>query len=325
MHPSDHVHRSALPRSPARGRYGTRAASIFGMIVILASFGGVAAWASLAPLASAIVTQGQLVVSGNRKKVQHRDGGIVGNLSVRDGATVTQGEVLMRLDNSELEAEAGQLEETISGGGEQLALVTEEFESVAGLFKAGYAKKTRYLALKRKIAELKSERRKAELRLVAVRALIARSEIRAPVTGTVVGLQVHTVGGVVRAGETILEIVPDSGPLLVEARIDPADIDDVAVGLETDVRLSGFNQRTTPTLKGKVVTVSADVLTDKITGAPYYRAWIQIGEGDSARIGGRALQPGMPAEVLIETGSRSVLAYILQPLLDSTNRALREK
>ncbi len=314
-----------LSRNPSQPRRGARAAGLFGMIVILLTFGGIGAWASLAPLASAVVTQGQLVVSGNRKKVQHRDGGIVGRLDVRDGDDVVRGQLLIRLNDTELLSESGQLEETISGTGEQIALVSEEYESVTELFKAGYAAKTRYLALKRKLAELKSERRKAELRLAAVRVLIARSEIRAPAAGTVVGLQVHTLGGVIKGGETILEIVPGSDPLLVEARIDPADIDDIALGLETEVRFTGFKQRTTPTLKGEVVNLSADVLTDKISGESYYRAWVRIGERELARINGRALQPGMPAEVLITTGSRTVLAYLLQPLLDSTNRALREK
>ena len=154
MHGSDLARHSSSPRSPARGRRGTRVASLFGMIVILLTFGGIGAWTSLAPLASAVVTQGQLVVAGNRKKVQHRDGGIVGRLDVRDGDKVTRGQLLILLDSMERASELKQLHETISGTGEQIALVAEEYESVAGLYKAGYASKVRYLALKRKLVEL---------------------------------------------------------------------------------------------------------------------------------------------------------------------------
>lgn len=153
---------------------------------------------------------------------------------------------------------------------------------------------------------------------------LERTTIRAPVSGTVVGLQVHTIGAVVRSGETLLEIVPERDQLVVEVRVRPTDISSVGIGQATEVRFSAFKARTTPVLKGQVETVSADVLNDPHSLEPYYLAEIAVDKSELERLGNVKLQPGMPAEVMILTGRRTALEYLVKPLAESINRAWRE-
>lgn len=311
-----------VPSAPAR-RTG-RAATTFGVLVILATLVGVGVWAAMAPLSSAVVAQGQVVVAGKRKQVQHRDGGIVRALHVRDGDAVARGAVLLELDDTEARTHVRVLQSKIAAAGEQLALLGDELGSVQNLHRVGLARKSRLLALKRRKSELESQREQDRLRLQMQQAVIARARIRSPAAGTVVDMRVHTLGGVIRAGDTLLEIVPGDDRLIVEARIRPTDVDDMALGLETEVRFAAFKQRTTPTLTGRVVHVSADALEDEQTGQSYFLSRIRIEREQLARLGELRLQPGLPAEILVKTGDRSVLAYLLQPILDSMNRALRE-
>ena len=161
-------------------------------------------------------------------------------------------------------------------------------------------------------------------RFIAAKDALERIDIRAPVAGKVVGLAVHAENAVIKPGETILELVPSEDRLLVEVRVEPQDIDNVAIGQQAEVRILAFKQRTTPTLKGSVTYVSADALTNTQTNATYYLARVQVLDASLKRLNGQELQPGMPAEVMIQTGERTALAYMLQPIIDSMNRAWRE-
>jgi HlyD family type I secretion membrane fusion protein len=149
--------------------------------------------------------------------------------------------------------------------------------------------------------------------------------IRAPVAGTVVASRVSTLGSVVRAGDTILEIVPIDDRLMVEVQLRPNDVDSVKVGLETEITLTGLSQRTSEHLRGRVTHVSADALTDSRTSSTYFIAHIDVSDSELDRLKGVQLQPGMPAAVMIKTGDRTALAYLTQPLTDSINRAWREQ
>lgn len=159
---------------------------------------------------------------------------------------------------------------------------------------------------------------------VAARDVVDHIEIRAPIAGTVVGMDVHTVGGVIAAGQPILNIVPEGDKLVVEARVRPEDIDKVAVGQTAFLRLSAFDLRTTPELAGSVVTVSADSLSDQKTGISYYVARVQIPDEEMGKLGSLRLVPGMPAEVFIQTGERTALSYLVKPLQDGLARTFRE-
>ncbi len=154
--------------------------------------------------------------------------------------------------------------------------------------------------------------------------VLKRIEIVAPEAGTVVGLQIHTSGGVIAPGGKVMDVVPLGDKLIIDARVDPGDIDVVRPGLEARVRLTAFQQRNFVPLKGVVDSVSADRFTDEKTGIPYFRARVVITEDPAKVMKASPLYPGMQAEVLIVTGSRTVLEYIFQPLFQSFNRAFRE-
>jgi HlyD family type I secretion membrane fusion protein len=158
----------------------------------------------------------------------------------------------------------------------------------------------------------------------AARLAYDRMTIRAPVGGTVLASHVNTLGSVVRPGETILEIVPAADRLMVEVQLRPLDVDSVKVGLETEVRFTGFNQRTAPMVHGRVTNVSADALQDPRTNATYFTAQIDVPDSELRRLGANRVQPGVPAAVMIKTGERTALAYLTQPLNDSIHRAWRE-
>jgi membrane fusion protein, type I secretion system len=161
-------------------------------------------------------------------------------------------------------------------------------------------------------------------RLVSVEDQTQRTEIRAPRRGRVLNLAVHNAGSVIKPGETIMEIVPEDDTLVIGARVAPQDIDKVAPRASAIVRLSAFNQRTTPELFGEVQRVSADLVSDAANGPAAYLAIIEIPPREAERLQGLVLVPGMPAEVFISTGARTPLGYLLKPLIDSFTRALRE-
>jgi len=152
-----------------------------------------------------------------------------------------------------------------------------------------------------------------------------RIDIIAPVSGQVLGLSAFTVGGVIKSGEDILNIVPENDQLVIQARVTPDDRERFSVGQSAQVRLSGLSRRSTPVLLGEVVTISGDRLTDRQSGEAYYEARVIIPEEQLGLLEDTAeLVPGMPAEVMIETGERSALGYILSPLTDSLDRAFKE-
>lgn len=163
-----------------------------------------------------------------------------------------------------------------------------------------------------------------EERITAARSTLDHIDIRAPVAGTVVSLNASTVGGVIKPGETILEIVPAAQRLIVEAQVLPIDIDNVAVGQEAELRLTAFKQRTMPVLTGRLIYVSADRVTDPRNGQAYYIARAEISDEELARISPQVPQPGMPAEIVIKSRERTALAYLLQPVSDALGRAWRE-
>lgn len=160
-------------------------------------------------------------------------------------------------------------------------------------------------------------------RIAAAEDILERTEIIAPVSGTVVGLQVFTAGGIISPGAPLMDIVPTDDPLIIEARVEPNDIDVVHPGQEARVHFSAFSQRRTPSFTGLVFQISADLLTDENSGQAYYLARITIDE-DQDGLDELNLYPGMQVEVMIKTGARTAIDYILEPLTSSMNRALRE-
>lgn len=153
---------------------------------------------------------------------------------------------------------------------------------------------------------------------------IARLEIRAPVAGIVLGLQIKTPQSVLRAADPVLYLIPQDRPLVISARLAPIQIDEVTLGQEAELVFPAFAARDTPHLMGRITRIAADALTDPRTGATYYSAELQLSEGERARLGDRALVPGMPVEVFLLTGRHTPLAYLVKPFTDYFSRAFRE-
>ncbi len=162
-------------------------------------------------------------------------------------------------------------------------------------------------------------------RKVAAEDQLKRIDIRAPQDGVVLESKVHTVGGVIPAGDAIMLIVPETDNLMVEAKVNPHEIDQVQVGQSAVLRFSAFNLRTTPEINGTVTRVSADTTTDQRTGQNYYTTRIAMTKKEIARLGDVKLIPGMPVEAFVQTGERTVMSYLVKPLQDQFTRAFREK
>lgn len=152
------------------------------------------------------------------------------------------------------------------------------------------------------------------------REKLKRVAIAAPVSGHIVNMQVYTEGGVIRAGEPILDIVPETDDLIVEARVATADIEKLSVGQDTRVRLTAFDESEAPEATGAIVDLSADSLTDERNGEDYFVARIRLDEEQPDTVSALEIVPGMPADVLVNTGSRTALSYFLQPLNDRLAR-----
>lgn len=420
---------------------------LFGLIVIGVFIGSFSLWAMLAPLESAALAPGKIIVAGYRRTIQHLEGGIVKTIDVKDGTPVTKDQVLLTLDDSQakialqlkrndvfellgmdarlqaeknnadkivfsprllaqekevkvqeimrgqidifnanekafkgsvfiLEQKISQLNEEIKGTEStiestvtQLKLIDEEIVSVAYLEKRKLIERSRLLALQReaarlrgqigesrarisvlqqsigeaklRIAELEKERQKEILTTLretqqklsdalekekAAADVLLRTTIRSPIAGVVIGLKIHTLGGVIRASDPIMDIVPSHEQLVIEAKVNPNDIDVVHQGLMAKVQLTAFKMRNTPILLGEVTQVSADIFTESNTGESYYLTRIVINQDELERLPkNQKLYPGMPVEVMIITAKLTPWQYFITPITQSFNRAFREQ
>ncbi|MBI4205806.1 MAG: HlyD family type I secretion periplasmic adaptor subunit [Betaproteobacteria bacterium] len=417
-------------------------AGLIGVGLLVAA---VLVWVAVAPLGGAAIAPGVVKVDTNRKVVQHQEGGIVGQILVRDGSKVKAGDALIVLKDvrvdatreavqTQLDAELAkaarlsaeqswaksisypaelrerrgdrriveimQREESlfrerrgaynslvglihlqiaeakaeIRARDSQLtadrtaaALQKEELVANEKLLRDGFISKTRILTLQRNLAEIEgrvgdsqAERSRAmqkvadlrlraeelrskmmqdaaaELRQTTTQTFDLRERLRptqdaeerqritAPISGEVVDLKVSTVGAVIGPRETILDIVPENADLIVEGRVKPEDISFVRVDAATDVRLTSYRQRMTPTVEGKVSYVSADRLVEKADNSSYYVVHVRVTPEALREAGGLQLQAGMPAEVFIKTSSRTALQYLLDPITGFLQRSMRE-
>ena len=310
---------------PVPDRPPIRRSVLVGVAVIVLFLLGMTGWAAMAPLQSAAIAPGSVSLDTYRKTIQHLEGGIIANILVREGEEVKKGDVLIALDETQARSRIQLLEAQIASETAQLDLLNEEITDIEDLFGRGLAKKSRVLGLRRRKVELEGDRTEHLAALHAAKDVILRSKIKAPITGAVVGLQVHTTGGVVKPGDALMSIVPKDEPLVVEARVDPNDIDVVQKGMTAQVRLTPLNTRDVAPLDGKVIWISADRMTEKESSAGYYLARIKLDNQADSLPKGVDLYPGMPAEVMILTGERSLFGYLSAPITRSFRRAFREQ
>ena len=177
----------------------------------------------------------------------------------------------------------------------------------------------------RELREVQSKQAELAERRVAAEDQLKRIDIRAPQSGVVHQLNVHTVGGVINAGEPVMLIVPHNEALVLEVKISQQDLSQVTLGQEAFVRLTSFNQRTTPEIKGTVSRLPADLTREQQTNQNYFIVRIAMPESEIAKLGDQKLKPGMPAEVYMQTEARSALSYLIRPLTDQIARAFKER
>lgn len=312
-------------------------------------------WASFAPLDEGVPTVGQVAIETRRKTVQHLQGGIVREVLVREGQSVKEGDLLLRLDPLTAQATFETARQELAGLKEnfisqqaalrgfeqseisrlkQIELTNRELLSIKELVQAGYVAQTQQMQLESGLLDQqisvndirtnKQRTRQALLELehqmVALRQRVNATqqdlnmmEIRAPVSGQVVGLQIQAVGGVLDRAQRLLDIVPAQEQLLIEARVLPQYIDRVHAGQRVDVRFSSFANTPQLVVEGRLLSVAKDILTEANSQKSYYLARVEITSKGIQQLGTAVLQPGMPTETIIQTGERTVLHYLLHP------------
>ncbi|RWC47879.1 MAG: HlyD family type I secretion periplasmic adaptor subunit [Mesorhizobium sp.] len=416
-----------------------------GFAIMFLFFGVAGGWAALAPLDSAAVAPGVIKVAGDRKLIQHLEGGIIAQLNAANGDIVKAGKLLIRLDNTQAKAQLdliqnriatrealaarlraerdgkaeiefdptllansataakdavaaqrdvfaakhhnlkdereilsqrhNQIEEEITGLRELILTEDKQIEAIEGetkdlqtLLDKGLTTRERSLLLRRQQREIEGERAtnvaaiaragsamaeidmqilnlntvrlneavdelsKVEAELFDLRQqeraskdVLTRTDVVAPVDGIVMDLKVHTAGGVVKPGDTLMTIVPLGQQLVVEAMVKPEDVETIAPGQPARVSFPAFARYNLPPLDGVVEIVSADRMVEERSGAPYFAATVLIDKSELAKLEGRKLLPGMSSEAMIRTGARTVLSYLAEPITQNFRRAMREK
>ncbi|KFX06977.1 hemolysin D [Pectobacterium betavasculorum] len=417
-----------------------------GWLLVLAGFGGFVLWALFAPLDKGVMVNGSVVISGNRKVVQHAQGGIVDKIQVKDGDRVKAGQILLTLNEVDarsvsegldgqylqlvaregrllaeqqrlndmvmtarlqplaeqpemsvitalqrdllrsrqqslkleaegmrasiagMEASLSAQRQVMSSKQKQRETLEQQLQGLRSLAAENYVPRNKMLENERLLAQLSGDiaqlagdinrtgrdieqqrlliaQRQQEYdkevnsELAEVRALLsdvgskkekadftlANIQMRAPVSGTVVGLKVFTEGGVIAPGQTLLEIVPDDQPLRVDAHLPVELVDKVWPGLPVELQFVAFNQSTTPRVAGTVELLSADRLLDDRDGSPYYSLRVQVDDEGKRALEGLEIKPGMPVQGFVRTGERSFVNYLFKPLMDRLHLALTEE
>ena len=423
--------------------FAMRGRVVWGALFAILLVGGIGGWASTAKLSGAVIGVGTVLVDQDLKVVQHIDGGVLREIAIKPGDSVTAGQVLLRLDDVQIRAERsivkGQLMEltarqarlmaerdgastlvfpegflnqhaeapSIAAGEEQLlagnlhnlrsqkeqlllqisqlrqevnglqfqhtavlaelVLVLDERDRMRSLAEGKLVEASRVSDVERNVARMQGQQGEIEAnlaraesrigevelqilaldstvrtealrelrtveaqiseldeRLGAVAERFSRTEIRAPVSGTINELNVTTLGGVISPAERLMTIVPDDADLSIEFRVATNDIDQISVGQDATLRFSAFNQRLTPEMEGVITRVSAAAQYNAQTGESYYLAEV-MATGDTDSLGTRGLVPGMPVEVFVQTEEQVALAYFMKPFTDQAARAFREE
>lgn len=329
----------------------------FGWLVLVIGFGGFMAWAAFAPLDKGVTASGFVITDGQRKAIQPISSGIIDEVLVKEGEEVQAGQVLARMNSvhvnaqltatreniAGLEAQIESLRRGIASKKNQLSIMQQQLVNGRELAKEGYLAKNRVLDLEQNYAQLNSsiamdestlqERQRMlseqRARVEPQELEVERTEIRSPVAGHVVNLQVFTQGGTVQAGQKLMEISPENQPLIVDAKLPIHLIDKVHEGQPVEMMFTAFNQNTTPHIPGVLTVVGDDRIVDERPMDPtmqsYYRIQVEVTPEGEKKLGEHKVRAGMPVEVFVKTGERSLLSYMLKPIFDRAHSALREE
>jgi protease secretion system membrane fusion protein len=436
---------SSLAEAPSLVKTDETSLARLGWFIVLAGVGGFLLWASIAPLDKGVPLSGSVMVATNRKAVQHQTGGIVDEILVKEGDTVRAGQSLVRMNDTQVKAQAevtrsqlitaravearliaeldnrpdidfpvfllaamddprvagvislqrqlftsrrsvlrhdlAALGENIAGlkvqlqglessrasKKQQLVFLKEQLDNLQALANEGFVPRNRVLELERTRAQLIGDiseddgnigriqrqiaefnlrytqregeyqqevrqqltdiQREAEAlssRLIAQDFELANVFVKAPVDGIVVGVDVFTHGGVIGPGFRMMDIVPSEDMLIIEGQVPVHLIDRVHAGLDVDLIFTAFNQNKTPHIAGEVTQVSADRLIDEHTGIPYYQLKARVKPESMQLLSKHQIRAGMPVEIFVKTGERSLMNYLLKPILDRLHTSLGE-
>jgi protease secretion system membrane fusion protein len=324
-----------------------------GWIVLIVGFGGFMLWALLAPLDKGVPAQGTVITDGQRKTIQTPLNGVVEEILVKDGDHVKAGQVLARLNNLQasaqangaeqavmgLQAQVNGLKDSIANKQLQVKFLKEQLAGMEELAKDGYVARNRVLELQRNylqingslsedrgnLARYQSQLVEQEGRLKAFAFDLDNTAIKSPVDGSIVNLEIFTKGAVVQPGTRLMEVEPADGALIIEARVPVYLIDKVHLNLPVEILFPAFNQRSTPNIPGVVTVVPNDRTQDPRTGEPYYKIQVQVTDKGMRKLKDNKVRPGMPAEVFVVTGERTMMTYLLKPISDRMHGSLREE
>jgi membrane fusion protein, protease secretion system len=296
-----------------------------GWLIVVLGFGGFLLWAFNAPLDQGIPAVGTVITSGQRQVIQAPLSGVVEVILVQDGDQVQAGQILAKMNNLQASSQANGAKEAIVSKERQASFMLEQLTGMRNLAKDGYIAKNRLLELERNYTQLTESITQERGKYAAYQFELENTVIKSPVDGSIVNLEVFTKGAIAQAGSKIMEVEPNNLPLLVETRVPVHLIDKVRVGLPVEILFPAFNQRTTPNIPGEVMVVPNNSTVDQKKGDSFYKVQVRVTESGNRLLTQNKIRPGMVAEVFIVTGERSLMSYLLKPLLDRTHRALREE
>lgn len=310
-----------------------------GWRVLIWGFGGFILWACFAPIDRGVTASGWVIADGQRKVVQSTGSGLIEEIYVREGDQVKAGQLLVKLNEVNAAAGLGITQETVSGLESQISSLQNsiaqrktQLSNMESLAKEGYVPRNRVLELRVAVATdetnlqgLKKELATQRERLAPASQELNNTQLKSPVDGYVVNLQVFTKGGVVAQGAKLLEVVPINQPLIVEAQLPVHLIDKVYEGLEVEMMFTAFNQNRTPHIPGVITVVGDDRIVDERSGQPYFKILAETTPEGKKLLGDLKVRPGMPVDLFVKTGERTMMSYLLKPLVDRMHSAMREE
>lgn len=326
--------------------------SRLGWIFLLVGVGGSFLWATFATIDKGVSTSGYVMTDSNRKTIQAPLSGFIDEIKVKEGESVKEGQVLLKINPiaaasqaqgtkesiQGFEATARALEISIQQKKKQYVLLSQQLKNMQELSKDGYMATNRVLEFERQELQLKTSISDDEGNLIRTRQQISEAkerlnpmeldlsntDVKSPVDGRVVNLQVFTKGGVVSPGVRLMEVIPTNEDLIIDAQLPVHLVDKVQEGLEVEMMFTAFNTNRTPHIPGVLLSIAADRIVDEKTGQPYYKIQAKATEQGKKLLSTYKVRPGMPVDLFVKTGEQSPLTYLLKPVTDRFHSALRE-
>jgi len=295
-------------------------------------------WSGLAPLDSSSHAVGFVVPSSKKQIIQHREGGIIEKIYVKEGEFVKAGQPLMKLSDLVVRSQIETLKSQRILTKRQLDLVKEQLVELNKLYEEGFLARDKLIQTQSREADLINSLSENELKIISTKENFERLLVTAPVDGTVNQIQFHTIGGSIPSNSTLMTVVPKDDNLIIEAYVKPDDIDSVHVGLKAKIRISAFKHRSVAPFEGVVTNISSDVVepsqyhpsqaSSLLQQGLQYKVQISVDTEQLKHISkyrNYELYPGMMADVMIVTGERTMLQYLLDPITSTFWHAFIEK